>query len=50
MLAGVKDVVFVGGSGHDLRSFPTVARQRAGYQIYLVQPGQTRSTGSPCPR
>ncbi len=36
----VKDIVFVGGSGEDLRSFPLDARQRAGYQLYLVQMAQ----------
>jgi phage-related protein len=35
----VKDVVFIGGADEDLRSFPPVARQRAGYQLYLVQTG-----------
>jgi phage-related protein len=35
----VKDVVFIGGSDEDLRSFPDSARQRAGYQLYLVQAG-----------
>ncbi len=31
--------MFVGGSGADLRKFPTAARQRTGYQLYLVQAG-----------
>jgi phage-related protein len=35
----VKDVVFVGGSGDDLRNFPEVARQRTGYQLFLIQRG-----------
>ena len=35
----VKDVVFVGSACDDLRSFPVDARQRAGYQLYLVQVG-----------
>ncbi len=35
----VKDVVFVGSACDDLRSFPVDARQRAGYQLYLVQAG-----------
>ena len=35
----VKDVVFVGSACDDLRSFPVDARQRAGYQPYLVQAG-----------
>ena len=33
-MTAVKDVAFVGGSGNDLRAFPAVARQRAGYQLY----------------
>jgi phage-related protein len=35
----VKDVAFIGGADDDLRSFPPTARQRAGYQLYLVQTG-----------
>jgi phage-related protein len=35
----VKGIVFIGSSGEDLRSFPLDARQRAGYQLYLVQMG-----------
>jgi len=35
----VKDVVLVGTAGTDLRRFPHDARQRAGYQLYLVQLG-----------
>ena len=35
----MKDVVFVGGSGDDLRNFPEVARQRTGYQLFLIQRG-----------
>jgi phage-related protein len=45
----VKDVVFVGGSGDDLRSFPVVARQRAGYQLYLVQMGLDPTDWKPMP-
>ena len=45
----VKDVVFVGGSGDDLRSFPAVARQRAGYQVYLVQTGGDPKDWKPMP-
>lgn len=46
-LLGVKDVVFVGNSGDELRGFPQVARQRAGYQLHLVQSGQNPSDWSP---
>ena len=35
----MKDVVFIGGADDDLRRFPPTARQRAGYQLYLVQIG-----------
>jgi phage-related protein len=35
----VKGIAFVGSAGEDLRSFPEVARQRAGYQLFLVQSG-----------
>lgn len=35
----VNDVVFIGAADEDLRSFPLSARQRAGYQLYLVQIG-----------
>jgi phage-related protein len=35
----VKDIVFIGSSGEDLRSFPLEARQRAGHQLYMVQMG-----------
>jgi phage-related protein len=35
----VKDVVFIGGADEALRSFPPTARQRGGYQLYLVQTG-----------
>jgi phage-related protein len=45
----VKDVVFVGGSGDDLRSFPAVARLRAGYQLYLVQMGLGPTDWKPMP-
>jgi phage-related protein len=43
----VKDVVFVGTSDEDLRGFPPIARQRAGYQIYLVQGGHDPSDWKP---
>ena len=35
----VKDIVFMGGADEDLRSFPAPVRQRAGYQLFLVQTG-----------
>lgn len=36
---GVKDVVLLGDSAASLRRFPPEARQRVGYQLYLVQRG-----------
>lgn len=41
--------MFVGSSGDDLRSFPAVARQRAGYQLYLVQSGTEPTDWKPMP-
>lgn len=35
-----KDLVWVGSSKEDLRDFPPVARQRAGYQLDLIQHGE----------
>lgn len=45
----MKDVVFIGGSGDDLRSFPATVRQRAGYQLYLVQIGLEPTDWKPMP-
>lgn len=42
-------MVFVGNSGDDLRSFPLDARQRAGYQLYLVQAGVDPTDWKPMP-
>lgn len=46
----VKDVVFVAGSAGDLRHFPAVARQRAGYQLYLIQLGRDPGDSKPMPQ
>ena len=35
----MKDVLFIGNSDDDLRDLPPIARQRAGYQLHLVQIG-----------
>ena len=43
----VKAVVFVGSSVDDLRAFPTAARQRAGYQLHLVQEGHDSTDWKP---
>jgi len=48
-MSPVKDVAFVGGSGDDLRAFPAVARQRAGYQLYRVQAGREPTDWKPMP-
>lgn len=40
--------MFVGGSG-DLRGFPAVARERAGYQLFLVQMGMDPTDWKPMP-
>lgn len=39
MLGGQKPIEWVGSSKQDLRDFPLVARQRAGYQLELIQEG-----------
>ena len=39
--------MFIGGSGADLRRFPHDARQRAGYQLHLVQRGLDSSDWKP---
>jgi len=36
----MKDVEFIGNSDEDLREFPEAARQRAGFQLYLIQIGK----------
>jgi len=43
----VKDVVFVGSSVDDLRGFSSTARQRAGYQLHLIQGGRDPSDWKP---
>ena len=43
----MRDVEFVGSSHDHLRAFPQVARQRAGYQLHLVQSGQVLSDWKP---
>ncbi len=47
ILCAVKPVVFVGGADEELRRFPAVARQRAGYQLYLVQMGDAPHDAKP---
>lgn len=38
-----KPIEWLGSSKQDLRNFPTVARQRAGYQLELIQVGEEPS-------
>ena len=45
----VKGVRFAGLSLTDLQRFPSVAKQRAGYQLYLVQMGDEPSDWKPLP-
>jgi phage-related protein len=49
ILCTVKQVTFIGGSDGELRAFPTVARHRAGYQLYLVQMGDAPHDSKPMP-
>ena len=43
----LKPVVWVGSSLEDLRAFPDVARQRAGYNLHLVQLGRDPADWKP---
>ncbi len=42
-----KPIEWVGSSKEDLRSFPLVARQRAGYQLDLIQAGEEPADWKP---
>ncbi|MFJ4346208.1 type II toxin-antitoxin system RelE/ParE family toxin [Pseudomonas sp. NPDC089401] len=42
-----KPIEWVGSSKEDLRGFPTVARQRAGYQLDLIQAGEEPADWKP---
>jgi len=42
-----KPIEWVGTSKEDLRSFPPVARQRAGYQLDLIQDGEEPTDWKP---
>lgn len=44
-----RPVVWLGRSRADVRAFPTVARQRAGFELYLVQNGLDPSDWKPMP-
>lgn len=45
--SGAKDIEFTGSADDDLRGFPQVARQRAGYQLHLAQHGMKPSDSQP---
>jgi phage-related protein len=44
-----KVLLWLGSSLADMRAFPTEARQRAGYELYLVQAGQEPDDWKPMP-
>lgn len=46
---GVREILFVGSAGDDLRAFPEAARHRAGYALYLVQQGDDPRDWKPMP-
>ena len=43
----MRPLTFVGGADQELRAFPSAARHRAGYQLYLVQMGDSPSDSKP---
>ena len=43
----MRPLIFVGGADEELRAFPAPARHRAGYQLYLVQMGDTPADSKP---
>ena len=47
MLDDLKPIRWVGSSREDLREFPPVARQRAGYQLELIQEGEDPTDWKP---
>jgi len=42
-----KPLIWVGSSKEDLRDFPLVAKQRAGYQLSLIQEGEEPNDWKP---
>lgn len=44
-----RPLLWLGRSREDVRSFPTIARQRAGYELYQVQCGLDPSDWKPMP-
>lgn len=47
MIEGRKCIEWLGSSKDDLRTFPETARQRAGYQLELIQYGEEPSDWKP---
>lgn len=47
MEGDIKPIEWVGSSKEDLRDFPPVARQRAGYQLEVIQEGDEPSDWKP---
>lgn len=47
MLDDRKPIEWVGSSKEDLRRFPPTARQRAGYQLDLIQDGESPTDWKP---
>lgn len=47
MLDDLKPIEWLGSSKEDLRDFPMVARQRAGYQLELIQEGEEPADWKP---
>ncbi len=47
MLDDLKPIEWLGSSKEDLRDFPMVARQRAGYQLELIQEGDEPADWKP---
>ncbi len=43
----IKEIEWLGSSKEDLREFPPVARQRAGYQLEVIQEGDEPSDWKP---
>jgi phage-related protein len=49
MITEMKAVRFVGSAREDLTAFPDLARQRAGYELFMVQVGREPSDFKPMP-
>lgn len=47
MVEVLKPIAWMGSSKEDLRDFPPVAKQRAGYQLELIQEGEDPADWKP---